>query len=68
MEAVNAIAGTPWDALTPNEWQDEGQKLLEVSQLFWFVDRVELREPLFFAIQPTRKCRKQHEQLGTTIL
>ena len=47
LEAVNAIAGTPWDALTPNEWQDEGQKLLEASQLFWFVDRVELREPLF---------------------
>ena len=47
LQAVNAIAGTPWDALTPNEWQEEGQKLLEATQLFWFVDRVELREPLF---------------------
>jgi hypothetical protein len=47
LQAVNAIAGTPWDALTPNEWQEEGQKLLQATQLFWFVDRVELREPLF---------------------
>ena len=47
MMAVNNIAGTPWNALTPNQWQEEGQKLLEAAEHIWFIDRVELREPIF---------------------
>lgn len=47
MDAVDDIAGVPWNAKRPEEWGLKAQELLALSEHIWFVDRVELREPLF---------------------
>ncbi|MEC8382309.1 MAG: hypothetical protein VXZ96_18400 [Myxococcota bacterium] len=45
--AANSVAGIPYDAMLPNEWGLKAEELRQVSEKIWFVDRVELREPLF---------------------
>lgn len=47
MDAVDDIASVPWNAKRPEEWGLKAQELLALSEQLWFVDRVELREPMF---------------------
>lgn len=47
MAEVNRVAAIPWDGLDPNGWSNEAGRLRRLTDLIWFVDRVELREPLF---------------------
>jgi hypothetical protein len=47
LSSVDRVSGIPWDALTPNQWQLKAEELRNLSENIWFVDRVELREPLF---------------------
>ncbi|RME20456.1 MAG: hypothetical protein D6798_20465 [Deltaproteobacteria bacterium] len=47
MAAVDSVAGIPWNALQPYEWRQKADELRKLADLLWFVDRVELREPLF---------------------
>ncbi|MDP6933575.1 MAG: hypothetical protein QGG40_11695 [Myxococcota bacterium] len=47
LAAVSEIAGVPWNALQPAQWGLKAQELRRLAEKLWFVDRVELREPLF---------------------
>ena len=47
MRAVDEIAGVPWDALQPAQWSTKADELRAIAEEIWFVDRVELREPMF---------------------
>lgn len=47
ISAANSVAGIPYDAMQPNEWGLKAEELRQKAQQIWFVDRVELREPLF---------------------
>ncbi len=47
MRAVDEIAGVPWDGLQPAQWSAKADELREIAEEIWFVDRVELREPMF---------------------
>ena len=46
--AAEETAMVPWDALSPEQWGLEADKLRTLLEdEMWFIDRVELREPLF---------------------
>lgn len=47
MDKVDEIAGVPWNARRPEEWGLIAQDLQATAEQIWFVDRVNLREPLF---------------------
>ena len=47
ISAVDQVAGIPWNAMQPAEWGLKAQELRNLAEMVWFVDRVELREPLF---------------------
>ena len=46
-QAVDEISGVPWNALQPDQWGLKAGELRDLTEQLWFVDRVELREPLF---------------------
>jgi len=45
--AVDEVASIPWNALSEQDWGLKASALRELADEIWFVDRVELREPLF---------------------
>ncbi len=47
LEAVARIQGVAYNQLQPHEWGLKAQELKQMIELLWFVDRIELREPLF---------------------
>ena len=47
IEATNRASTLSYDSIDPNEWLDRALKLREVGEQIWFIDRPELREPLF---------------------
>lgn len=47
MAAVDAIAPVPWNQLTESEWGLKANELRDLSNKIWFIDRPELREPVF---------------------
>lgn len=47
MDAVEDVASIPWNALSEQDWGLRANDLLRLSDEMWFVDRAELREPLF---------------------
>lgn len=46
-EAWKAIAAVPWNALDDAEWGVRASRLKALADSIWFVDRKELRPPLF---------------------
>ncbi len=47
LAAVDEVSGIAWDAISPSDWGIKAQDLRALAENIWFVDRVELREPLF---------------------
>ncbi len=47
MTAVEQSASIPDEALAPADWAVRAEGLAELAESIWFVDRPELREPLF---------------------
>jgi len=47
LDSVSQIQGVAYNALQPHEWGLKAQELQQMVELIWFVDRIELREPLF---------------------
>lgn len=47
MAAIDQVASVPWNGMQPAEWGLKAQELRALAEEIWFVDRVELREPLF---------------------
>lgn len=45
--AVDDISSIPWDGLSEEAWGLRASELLRLTDDVWFVDRPELREPLF---------------------
>lgn len=45
--AVDEVSAIPWNAMEPSQWGLKAQELREMVELIWFIDRVDLREPLF---------------------
>lgn len=45
--AIDSAAAIPWSALQPYEWRQKADELRAIAEDLWFVDRIELREPLF---------------------
>lgn len=46
-QAVDDVSAIPWNGMAPDQWGLKAQELQAQVELIWFVDRVELREPLF---------------------
>jgi len=44
---VDRVAAIPWDGIASDQWGLKAQELRNLTDELWFVDRVELREPLF---------------------
>ena len=44
---VHAISEVPWSVLTEQDWRLKAYSLIELAKELWFIDRPELREPLF---------------------
>ena len=47
LDKSDEVASIPWNALSENDWGLRAQELLRLTDSVWFVDRPELREPLF---------------------
>ena len=47
MDAVEDVATIPWSAMEAQDWGLKAHELREIANEVWFVDRPELREPLF---------------------
>ena len=47
MKAIGEMESLSFDEIDPNEWQAIGTNLRKYTKKIWFVDRAELREPLF---------------------
>ncbi len=47
IQAANRTLATPWNGMEPAMWGLRSQELRDTAELIWFIDRVELREPLF---------------------
>jgi hypothetical protein len=47
LSAVEDVAAIPWNALSDQDWGLKANELYQLSNEVWFVDRPELREPLF---------------------
>ncbi len=45
--AIDEISAVPWNQLQPDQWGLKAGELRDLVEQVWFVDRVELREPLF---------------------
>ena len=45
--AVAATEPLTWDSLDANQWAVKANQLKDLTDAAWFVDRVELREPMF---------------------
>lgn len=62
MAAVNEVSSVPYNAWAPSDWGLKAAELREMVELLWFVDRVELREPLFLIYaQIGRAAENQNE-------
>jgi len=46
-QAVDEVSGIPWNAMQPDQWGLRAGEMRDLIEQMWFVDRVELREPLF---------------------
>ncbi|MCB9675080.1 MAG: hypothetical protein H6737_08180 [Alphaproteobacteria bacterium] len=47
MAAVRQVEAIPWNALSETDWGIKAYELKDLTNEIWFVDRVELRQPLF---------------------
>lgn len=47
MDVVDDIAGVPWNAKRPEEWGLKAMEMQSLAEQIWFLDRVNLREPMF---------------------
>ncbi len=47
LDFVAVVQSLAYDALKPHEWGLKAMELRQMVEMLWFVDRVELREPLF---------------------
>jgi hypothetical protein len=47
MSVVEGVASIPWNGMRPTDWDIKARELRQISEKMWFVDRVNLREPLF---------------------
>ncbi len=56
ISAVDEISKVPWNALRPDQWGLKAQELEQLADSLWFVDRVELREPLFLLYSQIGVC------------
>lgn len=62
--ATDQIAAVPFNQMRPDEWGIKAQQLREMVELIWFVDRAELREPLFLLYsQIGRAAENQNENI-----
>lgn len=62
MAAVDEVSRVPYNAWSPSDWGLKAQELASMVELIWFVDRVELREPLFLLYsQIGRAAENQNE-------
>jgi len=56
LQAVADTAAKPYNALQPYQWGLKAQELQQMIEMLWFVDRPELREPLFLLYAQTGKA------------
>mgnify|MGYP007044688038 FL=1 len=47
IDAADEVGSIPWNALSEQDWGSRAQELLRMSDEVWFIDRPELREPMF---------------------
>ena len=72
MQAVSEVASLPYNAMQPYQWGLKAQELAQLAETLWYIDRVELREPLFLLfVQIGRAAENQNnttppffEQIG----
>lgn len=47
IDAADEVGSIPWNALSEQDWGSRAQRLLRLADEVWFIDRPELREPMF---------------------
>ncbi len=64
MAAVEEVSAVPYNGWSPPQWGLKAKELQEMVELLWFVDRVELREPIFLLYaQVGRAAENQNEMI-----
>ncbi|MEZ4234652.1 MAG: hypothetical protein R3F59_00485 [Myxococcota bacterium] len=62
MAEVEATAAIPFDAITEQDWVIKANELLKLADELWFVDRQELREPLFLLYSQIGRAAENSNQ------
>lgn len=62
-EAVDEVSAIPWNAMSPDRWGLRAQELRDMIELLWFVDRPELREPLFLLYAQIGRAAENQNQI-----
>lgn len=62
-DAVDEVSAIPWSAMSPERWGRKAQELRENVELLWFVDRAELREPLFLLYAQIGRAAENEDQI-----
>lgn len=62
-DAVEQVSMIPWNQLSPDRWGLKAQELREMVELLWFVDRPELREPLFLLYAQIGRAAENQNQI-----
>ncbi len=60
--AIDEVAAVPWNAMSPADWGFKAQDLRALVELIWFVDRVDLREPLFLLYAQIGRAAENQNQ------
>ena len=62
MRVVEEVAAIPYERISLEEWGLRAQELREMVEKIWFVDRVELREPMFLLYAQIGRAAYNYDQ------
>jgi len=62
-DAVEQVSMIPWNQLSPDRWGLKAQELRDMIELLWFVDRPEVREPLFLLYAQIGRAAENQNQI-----
>lgn len=62
-DAVDEVSAIPWTGMSPERWGRKAGELREMIELLWFVDRPELREPLFLLYVQIGRAAENENQI-----
>ncbi len=61
-QSIDEISGVPWNAMQPDQWGLRAGEMRDLIEQLWFVERVELREPLFLLYAQIGRAAENQNQ------